>query len=52
VVRHFQLVRELRSGSWRAGRVSTDAVILALVLAAMGIAMASISLWFVDGVPR
>jgi putative membrane protein len=52
VVRHFQLVRELRSGSWRAGRVSTDAVILALVLAAMGVAMAFISLWFVDGVPR
>lgn len=40
VVRHFQLVRELRSGEWRAGRVSTDAVILGLVLAAFGIAMA------------
>jgi putative membrane protein len=40
VVRHFQLVRELSSGTWRAGRVSTDAVILGLVLAAMGIAMA------------
>jgi putative membrane protein len=40
VVRHFQLVRELRSGSWRAGRVSTDAVILGLLLAALGIAMA------------
>ena len=40
VVRHFQLVRELRSGTWRAGRVSTDAVILGLVLAALGIAMA------------
>ena len=31
VVRHFQLVRELRSGSWRPGRVSTDAVILGLL---------------------
>ncbi len=40
VVRHFQLVRELRSGTWKAGRVSTDAVILGLVLAALGIAMA------------
>jgi putative membrane protein len=34
------VVRELRSGEWRAGRVSTDAVILGLVLAALGIAMA------------
>ena len=40
VLRHFQLVRELRSGTWRAGRVSTDAVILGLLLAAVGIAMA------------
>jgi putative membrane protein len=40
VVRHFQLVRELRSGTWRPGRVSTDAVILGLVLASLGIAMA------------
>lgn len=39
VVRHFQLVRELRSGTWIAGRVSTDAVILGLVLATLGIAM-------------
>jgi putative membrane protein len=40
VVRHFQLVQELRSGSWRAGRVSADAVILGLLLSAFGIAMA------------
>ena len=40
VARHFQLVRELRSGEWRAGRVSIDAVILGLLLAAVGIAMA------------
>jgi putative membrane protein len=40
VVRHIQLVRELSSGTWRAGRVSTDAVILGLVLAVLGIAMA------------
>jgi putative membrane protein len=40
VVRHFQLVRELRSGTWQAGRVSTDGVILGLLLSAVGIAMA------------
>jgi putative membrane protein len=40
VVRHFQLVRELRSGTWKAGRVSTDAVILGLLLSAFGVAMA------------
>jgi len=39
-VRHFQLVRELRSGTWKAGRVSTDGVILGLLLSAVGIAMA------------
>jgi putative membrane protein len=40
VARHFQLVRELRSGTWKAGRVSTDGVILGLLLSAVGIAMA------------
>jgi putative membrane protein len=40
VMRHFQLVRELRTGTWIAGRVSTDAVILGIVLSAVGIAMA------------
>jgi putative membrane protein len=40
VFRHFQLVRELRSGTWRAGRVSADAVALGVVLAAIGVAMA------------
>jgi putative membrane protein len=40
VIRHFQLVRELRSGTWQPGRVSTDGVILGLVLASLGIAMA------------
>jgi putative membrane protein len=40
VLRHVQLVRELRSGTWRAGRVSTDAVILGLLLAAGGLTMA------------
>ena len=40
VLRHIQLVRELRTGTWRAGRVSVEAVTLGLVLAALGIAMA------------
>jgi putative membrane protein len=40
VLRHIQLVRELSSGSWQAGRVSRDAVILGCILTAMGIAMA------------
>jgi putative membrane protein len=40
VLRHFQLIRELSSGTWRPGRVSRDAVILGLLLAAIGIGMA------------
>lgn len=40
VVRHIQLVRELRAGTWKAGRISADAVVLGLLLAALGIAMA------------
>ncbi|MBB5345508.1 YidH family protein [Tunturibacter empetritectus] len=39
VYRHFQLVHELSSGSWRPGHVSRDAVILGLLLAAAGVAM-------------
>lgn len=39
-IRHFQLVHELSSGTWIPGRVSRNAVILALILAAVGIAMA------------
>src|SRR6202167_6746941 len=39
VVRHFQLVRELRSGSWRARRDSTDAAFLGLLLPAVVFAM-------------
>jgi putative membrane protein len=41
VVRHFQLVRELSSGTWVAGRVSRDAVVLGLVLAGAGVGMAA-----------
>jgi putative membrane protein len=40
VRRHLQLVRELSSGTWQAGRVSRDAVALGLILAAVGIGMA------------
>jgi putative membrane protein len=40
VLRHIQLINELSSGTWQPGRVSRDAVILGLVLTAMGIGMA------------
>ena len=40
VVRHFQLIHELSSGTWQPGRVSRDAAILGFILAAIGIAMA------------
>ncbi len=38
--RHVQLIRELRTGTWQAGRISTQAVVLAIVLALGGLAMA------------
>jgi putative membrane protein len=37
--RHYVIVRELRSGSWQAGRVSRSAVALALLLAIAGVGM-------------
>jgi putative membrane protein len=40
VLRHLQLIREQSSGTWQPGRVSRDAVILGLLLAAIGIGMA------------
>lgn len=40
VVRHFQLVRDLSSGTWVPGRVSRDAVVLGLLLAGGGVGMA------------
>jgi putative membrane protein len=39
VVQHVRNVHELRNGTWVAGRVSTSAVVLALVLAVVGVAM-------------
>ncbi len=40
VLRHLQLIHELSSGTWQPGRISRDAVILGLILAAIGIVMA------------
>ncbi len=40
VLRHVRLVKELREGTWKAGRVSTEAVILGLLLSAIGVGMA------------
>jgi putative membrane protein len=45
VLQHVRTVRELREGSWVAGRVSTNAVVLALLLAAVGIAMGAYLLY-------
>jgi len=41
VVRHFQLVRQLSAGTWIAGRVSLHAVVLGVLLAGVGVAMAA-----------
>jgi putative membrane protein len=40
VFRHIQLVHQLSAGTWEPGRISRDAVILSLILVAIGIAMA------------
>ena len=40
VLRHVQLVHQLSAGTWQPGRVSRDAVILGLILAAIGLGMA------------
>jgi putative membrane protein len=39
-IRHIIVVRELLSGHWVAGKISTSAVILAMLLAIVGIGMA------------
>ncbi len=36
---HVQLIRQLRSGTWEAGRISTAAFLVACFLALVGIAM-------------
>jgi inner membrane protein YidH len=38
--RHVQLIQQLSSGTWQPGRISRDAVVLSLILAAVGIGMA------------
>jgi putative membrane protein len=40
VWRHWRLIQELKEGTWKGGRASTEAVALGLVLAAIGIGMA------------
>ena len=39
-MRHVRLVRQLRAGTWEPGKVSAEAVGLALVLAVIGVGMA------------
>ena len=39
-LRHVQLIHQLNTGTWQPGRVSRDALILGLILAAIGVAMA------------
>ena len=39
VAQHLRTVKQLRLGTWRAGRVNTTAVALACILAAVGIGM-------------
>jgi putative membrane protein len=40
VAQHLSLIRELSTGSWQPGRISRNAVVLALFLAIIGIGMA------------
>jgi putative membrane protein len=39
VIHHIRTVRELRSGTWIAGRIATNAVALAILLAIVGLGM-------------
>jgi putative membrane protein len=39
VIQHFRMIHALAAGRWVAGRVSTNAVILAILLSAGGIGM-------------
>ena len=41
IAQHVSLVRALRTGSWTPGRISRNAVLLAGLLAVVGVAMAS-----------
>ncbi len=46
VTHHVQTVRELRTGTWVAGRVSRNGIALAAVLGVVGVAMAVYLLLF------
>ena len=39
VAHHVRTVRQLRTGTWMPGRISTEGVALAMLLAALGVAM-------------
>jgi putative membrane protein len=45
VAQHIRTVRDLREGSWIPGRVSNNAIALALLLAVVGIAMGAYLLY-------
>jgi putative membrane protein len=45
VMTHIRYVKQLRSGEWIAGRISTTAVTLALLLSAAGIGLAIYLIW-------
>jgi putative membrane protein len=40
VFEHYRLIGALKAGNWRPGRISTTAVVLALLLAAVGVGTA------------
>jgi putative membrane protein len=40
IVQHLTIIRELSTGTWKAGRISRNAVVLASLLALTGIGMA------------
>jgi putative membrane protein len=40
-LRHVKLIHQLSSGTWLPGKVSRDAIMLGLILAAIGIGMAA-----------
>jgi putative membrane protein len=45
VAQHIRTVRELREGNWIPGRVSTNAIVLALLLAVVGLGMGAYLLY-------
>jgi putative membrane protein len=44
-LQHIRTIRELRDGTWMAGRVSINAIVLALLLAAVGVGMGAYLLY-------